>query len=323
MTERATFLKEFVAQSIWRDWEWLAVTGDASNRRYWRLFKDSQSVILMDDDPEQGGSTQPFLEIAQLLLSVGLQAPNILAHDTNQGFMIISDLGSTDIAAWLRRHPADEKRLYQTAVDVLIKLHNIAAPSGLSRMTAQSGAEMLGLTGAYYSKGGVSDLITEMHNALSEHAPDAITLALRDFHAENLIWRDGHAGLDRVGLLDFQDAFLAPAGYDLVSLLTDARRDVSQSIAEDITAYFMQSIGAGPEFTAQLACLGIQRNLRILGIFGRLSLLYGKTRYLDLVPRVWGYIENDMAHPALGTLRQAVLDSVPAPTPAVLESLRP
>lgn len=323
MTDRLNSLKDFVGQTIWRDWTWQAVTGDASNRRYWRLCNADQTVILMDDDPELGGSTVPFAEIAKLLLSAQLQAPNILAHDSDQGFMIISDLGSTDIAAWLRQNPADERQLYQTATDVLVKLHHVEAPTDLPKMTSQSGGAMLELTAEYYCRHDASALVDEMQVALAEHAPRSDTLALRDYHAENLIWRAKHDGIDRVGLLDFQDAFIAPAGYDLVSLLTDARRDVSPDIAREIATYFMGKIGADPTFSAQLACLGIQRNLRILGIFGRLSLLYGKPKYLDLIPRVWGYIENDLGHPAMRILREAVFDSVPAPTPALLESLKP
>ena len=323
MTDRAILLKEFVNQTIWRDWAWVSVTDDASNRRYWRLCHEGRAVIVMDDDPAHGGSTKAFAEIAALLLSEQLQVPHILAHDSDQGFMIISDLGPTDMAAWLRRNPNDEKRLYQSATDVLIKLHHIAAPPNLTAMTARHGADMIGFVGEFYSQNDVGDLIGQMQAALAAHAPEANTLALRDFHAENLIWRDAHDGIDRIGLLDFQDAFRAPAGYDRVSLLTDARRDVSPAVADEMKTYFMKTIGAGPDFTAQLACLGVQRNLRILGIFGRLSLHFGKSKYLDLIPRVWGHIENDLSHPALGTLRQAAMDSVPAPTPALLESLRP
>lgn len=323
MTDRAILLKEFVAQTIWRDWQWVPVTDDASNRRYWRLCKEGRTVIVMDDNPAHGGNTNAFAEIAQLLLSARLQAPQILAHDGNLGFMIISDLGSADIAAWLQRNPMDEARLYQVATDVLVRLHHIAAPSNLKTMTAKLGGEMIRLTGEFYCQNPINDLVLEMQVSLSKHAAQATTLALRDFHAENLIWRDRHEALDCIGLLDFQDAFVAPAGYDLASLLTDARRDVSSETARQMTTYFMQAIGANPDFTAQLACLGVQRNLRILGVFAQLSLRYGKQKYLGLMPRVWGHIENGMSHPALGNLRQAVLDSIPAPTPALLERLRP
>ncbi len=323
MADRATLIQEFVAKTVWKDWQRNPVQGDASARRYWRLTDGTHTVILMDDAPELGGSTVPFATIAQLLSNHGLCPPHILAHDAENGLMIISDLGTQDVASWLRAHPTQEKKLYQTSVDVLLKLHKITPPQDLERMTAQSGADMLAIVGEFYSRGDVADLQREMRMALDVHAPTADTLALRDFHAENLIWRDTHKGLDRVGLLDFQDAFVAPAGYDLVSLLRDARRDVGHETAEAMMAYFTESIGAGPEFRTQLACIAIQRNLRILGIFGRLSLKMGKARYLDLIPRVWGDIQTDLTDPALKYLRQAISDTVPAPTPELLAELKP
>ena len=323
MSDRTALIQDFVSKTVWKDWQKVAVPGDASARRYWRLTDGTQTVILMDDAPELGGSTVPFANIAQLLLANGLCAPHILAHDPHNGLMIISDLGTQDVAAWLRQHPTQEKALYRTSVDVLVKLHHIPPPDNMERMTAQTGAEMLEIVGEFYSRANVADLQREMLVALNAHAPIADTIALRDFHAENLIWRDAHEGLDRVGLLDFQDAFVAPAGYDLVSLLRDARRDVGPETVEAMIAYFSEQTGAGPEFRTQLACIAIQRNLRILGIFGRLSLKLGKPRYLDLIPRVWSDIQSDLADPALHQLRQVIFDTVPEPTTTLLAGLKP
>ena len=323
MSDRTALIQDFVSKTIWKDWQKVAVPGDASARRYWRLTDGTQTVILMDDAPELGGSTVPFANIAQLLLANGLCAPHILAHDPHNGLMLISDLGTQDVAAWLRQHPTQEKALYRSSVDVLVKLHHIPPPDNMERMTAQTGAEMLEIVGEFYSRANVADLQREMLVALNTHAPIADTIALRDFHAENLIWRDAHAGLDRVGLLDFQDAFVAPAGYDLVSLLRDARRDVGPDTVEAMIAYFSEQTGAGPEFRTQLACIAIQRNLRILGIFGRLSLKLGKPRYLDLIARVWSDIQSDLADPALHQLRQVIFDTVPEPTTTLLAGLKP
>lgn len=323
MSDRTALIQDFFSKTVWKDWQKVAVPGDASARRYWRLTDGTQTVILMDDAPELGGSTVPFANIAQLLLANGLCAPHILAHDPHNGLMIISDLGTQDVAAWLRQHPTQEKALYRTSVDVLVKLHHIPPPDNMERMTAQTGAEMLEIVGEFYSRANIADLQREMLVALNAHAPIADTIALRDFHAENLIWRDAHEGLDRVGLLDFQDAFVAPAGYDLVSLLRDARRDVGPETVEAMIAYFSEQTGAGPEFRTQLACIAIQRNLRILGIFGRLSLKLGKPRYLDLIPRVWSDIQSDLADPALHQLRQVIFDTVPEPTTTLLAGLKP
>lgn len=323
MAERTEIIAAFLARTVWKDWQQNQIPGDASARRYWRLTHATQSVILMDDAPENDGSTVPFAKIAAVLLEHGLASPNILAHDPDAGLMVLTDLGGTDVAKWLRQHPSQEKTLYRCAADVLLKLHAMPPPPGLPVLTAQDGAALLDLVGSFYSRGDITDLQTEMHKALVTHAPVADRLALRDFHAENLIWRPAHMGTDRVGLLDFQDAVIAPGGYDLVSLIRDARRDVGQGTADEIYDYFAGHARLGPDFQTQLACIAIQRNLRILGIFARLALSYGKPHYVDLIPRVWGHIQTDLANPALTDLRQAVLDTVPAPSPGFLAGLRP
>jgi aminoglycoside/choline kinase family phosphotransferase len=322
MPDRAALIHDFVSNTVWKDWPRKPIQGDASSRRYWRLTNGDQTVILMDDAPEIGGSTVPFAAIAQLLLGHGLCAPHILAHDPDNGLMIISDLGNYDVAALLRARPEQEMALYRISVEVLVKLHNIKPPDDLGRMTAQVGADMLDPVGMFYCRADITDLQRQMLVALETYAPIANTLALRDYHAENLVWRSALGGLDRVGLLDFQDAFVAPAGYDLASLLRDARRDVGQDTTEEMITYFSEQINAGPTFRTQLACVAIQRNLRILGVFGRLSLKMGKVRYLDLIPRVWGHIMTDLEDPKLARLRQAVLDTVPAPTKELLAGLR-
>jgi aminoglycoside/choline kinase family phosphotransferase len=111
-------------------------------------------------------------------------------------------------------------------------------------MDPKIGANMVAITAEWYAKDvDQTNLVAAMKDALSALTAIADTLALRDFHAENLIWRPERNGLDRVGLLDFQDAFLAPAGYDLISLLKDARRDVDPILAQDIISQFSALVG--------------------------------------------------------------------------------
>ncbi len=314
MSDRANQIETFLANSPWHHWTRRTLAGDASARRYLRLSQGDQTVILMDSPPKNGEDTRAFAAIATLLAANGLCPPAILAHDPQAGFMILSDLGQRDFANWLTDHPDDAPVLYRTATDVLLRLQDIQAPENLPRMTPAVGADMIGIVGTHYTKASVADLCAEMEQALTRFAPEPTGLALRDFHAENLIWRLDQAGTDRVGLLDFQDAFLAPPGYDLASLLRDARRDVPQAIADDCIAHFAAHGNMGDHFRATLACLGVQRNLRIMGVFARLANDYGKTRYLRFMPRVWGHILQDLQHPDLSDLAQAVRDSVPAPT---------
>ena len=323
MTERADIIDGFIADSAWAAWERRPLAGDASARRYERLVNGQHSVIVMDAPPETGLSTQPFADMTRFLRDTGLCPPEILAHDADRGIMVLSDLGKNDFAQWLTMHPHENTTLYRAAVDVLIKVEREIWPSGLIKMTPEVGANMVEITCEFYAGHPLPDLITAVRKALEAHATDANTLALRDFHAENLIWRPDQTGINRVGLLDYQDAFVAPSGYDLVSLLRDVRRDIDPKFANDMTAYYIENANAGPDFRAQLAILGVQRNLRILGVFARLSVEAGKKRYIDLIPRVWKNLMHDLDHPTLKKeLAQVVNDTLPVPNASTLARLR-
>jgi len=130
--------------------------------------------------------------------------------------MLLSDLGDTDFAKHLKTHPTDATQLYSAAVDTLIHLDKAAPPAGLTTMTPQIGGEMVAITTEWYANNENEALSAEITTHLDRFCGPANTVALRDFHAENLIWRPSLQGTDRVGLLDYQDAFTAPRGYDLV-----------------------------------------------------------------------------------------------------------
>jgi aminoglycoside/choline kinase family phosphotransferase len=147
-------------------------------------------------------------------------------------------------------------------------------------------------------------------------------LILRDFHAENLLWLPGRDGLARVGLLDFQLGQLGQPGYDLVSLLQDARRDVAPETEAEMVARFAAATGQRRDvFAAHYATLGAQRALRIIGVFARLCLKAGKPGYLRLLPRVWGQLQRNLTHPALADLRLLCDAVLPPPTPDILQRI--
>ena len=322
MSDREDIIKQFLSSTKWAAWNRTAIAADASARRYERLTQNDSSVILMDAPPHIDQSTAAFIEIAEYLTDRGFQAPQILAQDRENGILLLSDLGSWDYARWLRKNPKDNGLLYKNAIDVLVKLENCEPSKQLTKMTPECGTEMVEITGDYYAKCNMTDVQAELLSALRLHAPEANTIAMRDFHAENLIWRPDQTGIARVGILDFQDAFIAPSGYDLASLLRDARRDIDPRFAEDMIAYFLKQTQRGDGFRVQLACLAIQRNLRILGVFVRLATEMQKKKYINLIPRVWGHIQQDLTHSALAKLRDAVNETLPAPSASFLESLR-
>jgi len=126
-----------------------------------------------------------------------------------------------------------------------------------------------------------------------------------------------------VGLLDYQDALLGHPAYDLVSLLKDARRDVSLQTEQAMIAHYItHSAAVEAHFRRAYHILGLQRNLRILGVFARLSLHFGKAHYVDLIPRVWGFIERDLAEPANASVAHLLRRDLPVPTPEILKELK-
>ncbi|MGX9856864.1 aminoglycoside phosphotransferase family protein [Limimaricola variabilis] len=292
----------------------LPLAGDASARRYERLaVPGGDSLILMICPPEGRAALDAFVTIAGHLTEIGLCAPRLHALDREAGLAVIEDLGEIQVAGWAEAHPRDITP-YATAIDALARLQAAAPPPGLAALTPSIGAEMIAPLGEWYAPGlDLGALQSALHDALERHAPAASVLALRDYHAENLIWRPERSGTDRIGLLDFQDALLAPPEYDLVSLLRDARRDVSEDLRHAMMQRFAAATGRDPEaVAAACAALGVQRNLRILGIFARLARRDGKTRYLALMPRVWRQIRADLDHPALAGLAPLAA-AIPAP----------
>ena len=138
---------------------------------------------------------------------------------------------------------------------------------------------------------------------------------LRDYHAENIMLL---GSLQKQGLLDFQDALVGHPAYDLVSLLQDARRDVSPQLEAEMFDYYVRETGAGDDFLADYARLGAQRNAKIVGIFVRLWKRDGKPRYLSMIARVWAAMERDLAHPALAPVARWFEANIPAEVRASL-----
>ena len=329
MTDRDTLARAFVAATDWAAARLAPLAGDASNRRYLRLRLDTRTAVLMDAPPEKGEDVRPFIAIAEYLTGLGLSAPRILARDTEAGFLLLEDLGDALFARAIPADPGSEALLYATATDLLVALHRAAPPAGLAAYDAPVMADMAALAFDWYAgqtTGFASETRAAFHAeikaVLARTAPGTPVLIQRDYHAENLLWLPDRDGVARVGLLDFQDAMLGHAGYDLVSLLQDARRDVPTQVEARMIARYTAATGTDPDaFDAAYHALGAQRNLRILGVFARLCLRDGKAHYVDLIPRVWGLLQRDLAHPALAPLRRFT-DTLPAPTPDILNQLK-
>ncbi|SNR32585.1 tRNA (adenosine(37)-N6)-threonylcarbamoyltransferase complex ATPase subunit type 1 TsaE [Paracoccus sediminis] len=304
----------FVAGAGWGDARVLPLAGDASARRYFRLAGAGDSAVLMDDP---SGAVGPFVAMTGWLRGHGFAAPAVLAQDQGAGLLLVQDLGDDLVARVLDRDPGMAPHVYDRITDLLADLHRHPVPDFVAPLDGPILADQAGLFADWYPGGvDIAPLIAALHADLAADLPPV--LALRDFHAENLIWR-GDAPL---GLIDYQDAVACHPAYDLVSALQDARRDVDPAIESACIARYLAATGLdGDRFRAAYALLGAQRNLRILGIFARLCVRDGKPRYLDFMPRVWGCVRRNLEHPALAPLAQA-LAAVPAPDAVLVESLR-
>lgn len=287
----------FLAATAWAGADIVALAGDASFRRYFRVRKDGRSAVLMDAPPEHEDS-RPFLTVARHLAGIGLRAPRILAQDLDRGLILMEDFGDARMKEVIEADPAIEYRLYAQAIDLLVGLHD--APAGglppydmavYHREADLFPAWYAPAVGLHVDAGGYRAAWDAALAPLADARTVTVTV-LRDYHAENIMLLDDGT----LGLLDFQDALSGHPAYDIVSLLQDARRDVSPELE---TAMIDRYRRRRPFDDAAYALLGAQRNAKILGIFTRLWKRDGKPRYLSLQARVWGCLERDLAHPAL------------------------
>ena len=302
-------------------WGWSAarrgvLAGDASARTYLRLHRPGgRRAVLMCAPPAETAAFDAFRAVAGHLRRWGYSAPMIIAADRAAGLMLLEDLGDGGLAR-LAATPGLAAPLYTAAVDMLADLADLPPPPGLPRLDADAMGAMIDPVFRHYAPAIPASAARATQTRLAElvavHAGGPATFALRDCHAENLIWLPRRAGRRRLGLLDFQDAVMAPAGYDLVSFLDDARRDVPRRLADDLLARFAARRGLAPgTMAARAAILSLQRNLRILGIFARLAGVEGRRSYLRFVPRARAHVDRALAHPACAALR-APLAGLPA-----------
>ena len=276
------------------------------------------------------GRVDAFIAAAEWLRDQGLSAPRIIAAEPHLGFAVLEDLGD-DLFARLLEEGADETALYDAATDVLLAIHAVPPPE---RIGHGAGWPLLSYDGVALAT--YTDLFLEWFPRLTgTPAFDAAAVEAwaelwapvraladsgasvfchRDFHAENLIWLPEREGAARVGLLDFQDAVRAHPAWDLSMLLHDARRDVSP---EREAAVLARYLAARPDldrerFLAEYHQLGAINIVRILGLFARLVVGFGKPRYQAFMPRLWRYLDTCLGADGPAGLRPWLERNVPA-----------
>ena len=321
---KTTFLDSLNLGKIQR----VKLKNDASYRQYERIIQsDGKSLIFMDAPPEKE-KIAPFIQVANFLRDNDFSAPEIIVSDVATGFMLLEDFGDDSYSKILNGKSTalsnlSENTLYEKAIDNLINLHKIPTNTTIFNNYDESALiKESNLFIEWYisilNGETISKEIQEEFNLIMKHLLSSIKLfskvvVLRDYHADNLMWLDDRNHHRKTGLLDFQDAVIGSAAYDLVSLLEDARRDVSPALAEAMITRYLQAFPnySRKDFNAAYSILGIQRNLKIVGIFTRQASKNKNPFYLSMLPRVWRHINNDLKHPLLLPLKNWLTKIVP------------
>ena len=333
MSERSVAIEEFLSEHGYRGANRKALSGDASTRRYERIFprEGDRTLILMDAPAETCEPLDAFVDVAKFLEGIRLSAPRIYEVDRKQGLMLLEDFGDDLVARFAERNPDAEAEIYDAAVDLLVEMQSHAPADILPHYSPETQAELSALAVDWYRRHavGAENAVScrDRLKAVIENSAASImespVFVHRDYHAENLVWLPKREGARRLGMLDFQDGSVGNPAYDLVSLLEDARRDLGSGIRARSTRRYCEATGIGAaDAERQLAICGAQRNLRIVGVFARLAIRDGKPWYLDLLPRVWRNLELDLCHPVNARLNELVREILPPPDAGILDALR-
>jgi aminoglycoside/choline kinase family phosphotransferase len=336
MEERERHIIEFLNKNGLGDVKREKLSSDASFRRYERLVGEEKSIMLMDAPPQKE-NISPFINIDNYLRRRGLSSPEIYASDEKKGFMLLEDLGDDSFTNVLSgKSPIseehDEMELYLAAMDVLIQLDRSTLPAKTPDYDGGLLMKECKLLTDWYlpnvrpdsaTKDVIDDYVGIWNELLNFPKVSEDVVVLRDYHADNLMWLPERVGVQNVGLLDFQDAVIGSPVYDIISLLEDARRDVSKEVVTACINHYLDTRKSvhKNDFLATYAILAAQRNSKIVGIFARLAIRDNKVRYLNYLPRVWKHLEHDLKHPALAPL-QKWFDTVIPPEARKPEAFR-
>ena len=282
----------------------VAIKSDASFRKYYRL---ENNILVMDAAPEKGESVSKFSEIATILHSFNLSAPKIIDVNNKEGFILLEDFGDKIFSKYMNKE--NKINLYKKAIDVLIdiKIKSNQNKSSLSKLTTYNFEELYRESILFIEWFIEQKLRMQISNKKREEFYQILqqaflniksqndTLVLRDYHVDNLILKDHKEPLKQVGLIDFQDALLGSSFYDLASLLEDVRMPLNENEKEELLKYYIKMTNENYETVLrEINFFSLQRNLKILGIFNRLSIRDGKARYLEYLPATFNFIKSNL-----------------------------
>ena len=287
-------IKEWLQETSYKDYEITIASADASFRQYFRLTKDDKTVLLMDSSLEKD-SLAPFIDVTSRLLNAGVKAPQILEQNLDDGFLIIEDFGNTHLLNILNEN--NFKELYLNAIDEIIKMQN-ATTKDLPLYDKKFLHFEMDLMKDWYLEKKLNITLDEKQKETIESSLNAISdivlsqpqgvFVHRDYHSRNIMLTQ----TDVIGVIDYQDAMQGAITYDLVSLLKDCYIEFEREEIEKLALAFRDKKGinaSDEEFIKWFDFMGLQRHIKVLGIFSRLHLRDAKDGYLKDIPLTLKY----------------------------------
>ena len=287
-------IKDWVETTPYKGYEIRVASADASFREYFRLSKDEKTFILMDSSLEKE-SLSPFLDITKRLLSAGVNAPKILEQNLNDGFLIIEDFGNTHYLNVLNEQ--NFKELYRGAMTEILKMQN-ADTTELPLYDKNFLHFEMDLMQEWYLEKKLNIVLSKEQKELIADSLNAISSVVlsqpqncfvhRDFHSRNIMLRES----GEIGVIDYQDAMNGAITYDLVSLLKDCYIEFKREDVESLVLEFRDLLGSNAsdeEFIKWFDFMGLQRHIKVLGVFSRLYLRDTKDGYLKDIPLTLKY----------------------------------
>ena len=324
-----TRIQQFLAESRLSGAKVVPLTGDASDRRYFRVLQrdDPSQVLAVHPGPIEF-ERLPFVNVSRLLSELPVPVPSILGHSDSLGIIALEDLGDVTLQAHLgAASPAEHRALYRQAVTLVETLQRrgaeMASPSYVPYGVAFDVEKLTwelqffakhfleGYRGVALTSASREALATEFAAIAEELAGERRVLCHRDYHSRNLMLHSG-----RLYIIDFQDARMGPDTYDLVSLLRDSYVDFTEHDVDDLIAFFLAlrsgadggaSATDAAEFRRRFDLMAVQRNMKALGTFGFQTLSRGNPVYIQYIPRTLNYVRANLdRYPRFGRL-QALL----------------
>jgi aminoglycoside/choline kinase family phosphotransferase len=298
--KRIELLKDWLSKKLEIDFSISAASSDASFRRYFRVKTVEDSFIVMDAPP-QNESIEAFLKIRKLLHTINVNVPDIYAEDDALGFILMQDFGGDTYLDVL--NDENQQSLYSDSIESLIQMQKLGKKNYCQSYTQKILFDEMNLFIEWYLKKYKKIELTNRENqelliCFEEISKKVLSqekfFVHRDYHSRNLM----HQKTNNPGILDFQDALEGPVTYDLVSLLKDAYIEWDEEIVLDHVVRYWEKANTNKlitnlefsTFYKDFECMGIQRHLKILGIFARLSIRDKKNQYLENIPLVEKYL---------------------------------